>query len=624
MKLIKALIFLLISLSYYALPAKGDPQELKVKSKYITRFAQNVIWPSYAISQDFVIGFIGDQESYEELKALLSPLKIKNKKVRVIKFESQNDIIQCPILYINRNSKVLISGIFRKVSSQPTLVLTEKSGFADEPGGSDVNFIKSANQWLYEIVPEQIENKGILVPKRILQSAYKLIDHNAKPVLTKEVKVIEKKTEIKYVTDPKLDRRLKDYDEKLKNIRAEQEARIRKMGLSPEKERLLIGRLDSLRELHSMDSILNYQLTVEADLALAEAQREKVEKEKLDKEREISEANQRTQLSILLAIILLVSFLALTFYIFSRRRKKNLEIVNRARLELAEKVEEINRQNELLEESARIMDQRGREINEKNMALEEQNKKITDSIRYALTIQEAILPAPNKFDEFFAGHFILYEPKDIVSGDYYWLTKVENMILLAVADCTGHGVPGAFMSMIGSDLLNEIVNEKKNYDPSQILDMLDIGIYERLRQDVTNNRDGMDICLCQILPDGPEHMQVTFAGAKRHLYFTQDGNLEKLNGDSKYIGGIRRKRKPFHNHKVSLKKGEALYLTTDGYVDTPNPERRKFGGLRFQDLLAGIIDKPMNHQKEILINTLREHQNGSKSRDDITVLGVKL
>ena len=621
----KLLIFVLfyIIINLEGIRAQNN-DNINIKANYITRFANNLIWPSYAIGSEFVVGYIGDQPTAQQIRSFLDNQKVKNKKYLLKHYNTIQEIEQCPILFISASNKLLISGVFQQVSGKATLVISEKPGYADQEGGSDINFVKPVDEWLYEIVVEQIQSKGIYVPDKIIESAYKNISYKVEEVPTKTITKIEKTTEIKYVKDPKVERELNATRSELSKVKDEQQLRIKELGLKPEEEKKLLARLDTLRRLRDIESVINEQLKSEAEAEKVKRQLAQKKADLAGKEKQALEADQRTQLAILISVIILISSLTLVFYRYNQRKKRTIIEIKKARNELADKVREINRQNDLLEESTKIMDMKSKEINEKNQALEEQNRKITDSIRYALTIQEAMLPGESRFRELFDEHLIIYHPKDIVSGDFYWLTQYENKTIIVVVDCTGHGVPGAFMSTIGTDLLNEIINEKRVYNPSKILEMLHLGVYERLRQGDTNNRDGMDVCLCVIQAQDEDAFQITFAGAKRPLFFTQDKELKRISGDSKYIGGIRKHTQDFNNQVVMLKKGDVLYLTTDGYVDTPNPERKKFGSKRFVELLHEINQESLVQQKEILLNTLRNHQQETKSRDDITIVGIKL
>ncbi len=255
--------------------------------------------------------------------------------------------------------------------------------------------------------------------------------------------------------------------------------------------------------------------------------------------------------------------------------------------------------------------------------IDRKNLQITDSLRYARDIQGVILPGERRFNRVFKEHFLLYKPKDFVSGDFFWIEEYENKTFVAVIDCTGHGVPGAFMSLIGTMQLNQILS--KTQEPSLILDQLHIGIKKALKQDIYNNDDGMDVCLCCI-----EHLEeinrykVVFGGAKRPLYYVNEGSLHQLKGTRKTIGGRGKNNKPFEQEEIWLNEGDTLYLTTDGYVDQSSPRQKKIGTMQLLTWLEQINMQPMNKQGEFLKEELARHQQYIEQRDDITLLGIRL
>lgn len=265
------------------------------------------------------------------------------------------------------------------------------------------------------------------------------------------------------------------------------------------------------------------------------------------------------------------------------------------------------------------------------------NRHITDSIRYAQTIQQAILPNAKQMNEAFDEHFILYKPKDIVSGDFYWLdlipvedlTVAEKaggaMTFLAVIDCTGHGVPGGFMSMVANHLLSEIINVKHIYSPNTVLETLDMRVRESLKQYEKVNDDGMDISLCQIRYDG-DVVKVIYAGARRPLYYYQKSTqtVESLRGDRMSIGGMKRKENTFANKQLTLAKGDYLYMNTDGLIDQNSPDMQKFSSKKFKEFLQNTGHLSVSQQGEILQKALTDFMQGEEQRDDIAVLGVKL
>jgi serine phosphatase RsbU (regulator of sigma subunit) len=248
-----------------------------------------------------------------------------------------------------------------------------------------------------------------------------------------------------------------------------------------------------------------------------------------------------------------------------------------------------------------------------------------DSIRYGETIQHAILPDPQDFIKNFDDHFIIFKPQAVVSGDFYWSIRTGNKTFVAVVDCTGHGVPGAFMSMIGNTILNEIVTLQKTIEPAQILEKLNQGIWDALHQEDYQNLDGMDICLC-VIDDADELNTriVNFAGAKRPLFILRNDKLIEIKGSRKSIGGRQKTDAEYEQRQLLLHAGDILYLTTDGYVDQNDYERIKYGTLRFKKVLASFAGMNLHDQKEVLLEEMRSHMKEEEQRDDITLIGLKM
>ncbi len=262
--------------------------------------------------------------------------------------------------------------------------------------------------------------------------------------------------------------------------------------------------------------------------------------------------------------------------------------------------------------------------------IKDKNKNITDSIRYAQTIQEAILPTSRQINSHVADHFIIYRSKDIVSGDFYWYSCIKedqkDKIFLATIDCTGHGVPGAFMSMVGNNLLNEIINQRKMLDISDIMNILDEGVKHALKQEDKVNDDGMDICFVVLEENEDGTRKISFSGARRPLYYIAqaDGKLQRLKGDMKSVGGGVNKDFRFTKQEISLQKGDLIYLTTDGYISQHNLQKEKIGTERFFKTLEDNAPLGMAQQKKALDELLNYHSIGVEQRDDITVIGLRL
>ena len=261
--------------------------------------------------------------------------------------------------------------------------------------------------------------------------------------------------------------------------------------------------------------------------------------------------------------------------------------------------------------------------------IESKNKQITDSISYARRIQQSILVGENMLQQYLPESFVFLQPKAIVSGDFYFIAPVGQKFLVAVSDCTGHGVPGAFMSLIGNRLLREIIVEKGIHDPAEVLEQLHIGINKSLNQSdaVENSQDGMDIAVCLI---DPEAYTLVFAGAMNPAYLVYDQELQVLPADVSSVGGktLRRRdqgKKKFTNKACKYNSGCMLYLFTDGYMDQfGGALDQKFNTRRFKQMLMDIQPLSAEEQKEIITTTLMEWKKEKPQTDDILMLGIRL
>lgn len=211
-----------------------------------------------------------------------------------------------------------------------------------------------------------------------------------------------------------------------------------------------------------------------------------------------------------------------------------------------------------------------------------------------------------------------------MSGDFYWFEEIGNLKFLAVVDCTGHGVPGAFMSIIGNTLLNEIINNKKTHAPNLILEQLHVGIVNTLNQQQNQYmQDGMDIALCCIEKQENDTFLVKFSGAKRPIYYFSDKKLMEIAGDKKSIGETKINTQ-FQQHIFTLSKNNTIYMQTDGTKDIANADRVRLGSSRFREKLAKVAYLPLQNQKEVIVTQIDNFQGDSEQRDDILVVGVKL
>ena len=265
--------------------------------------------------------------------------------------------------------------------------------------------------------------------------------------------------------------------------------------------------------------------------------------------------------------------------------------------------------------------------------IRQKNEDITDSINYAKRIQRSMLPKDDDMNEILKEHFVLYLPKDIISGDFYWSTSVtsesktgaEKLALLAAVDCTGHGVPGALMSIVGTTLLNQTVHNPLINSPAEALDFLNAELPKNIKGRTAEDdiKDGMDMTMIAF---SREKMQLYFAGAMNPMYIISEGKLFETKGDKQPISGSTAyEKKKFTNRTFLLKKGDLVYLFTDGYADQfGGPKEKKFKYGPFQELLLANAGKSMEEQKKILHHTIDEWRGDLEQVDDILVIGIKI
>jgi len=266
-------------------------------------------------------------------------------------------------------------------------------------------------------------------------------------------------------------------------------------------------------------------------------------------------------------------------------------------------------EQKVVERTAEVVKQK-EEIEGQNKKISELYEEVTDSIKYAKGLQEAILPPKEFIQSVLPNSFILYKPKDIVSGDFYWVEEKNNKIYFAAVDCTGHGVPGAFMSIVGYNALNEAL--RNNDQPGEILDSLNKGISKTLHNNAmgAKNKDGMDLALCCF---DPKTNELEYAGAYNPLYILRNSEINQI------------KAHKYATHLIKLKKGDYIYIFSDGYADQfGGPKGKKFMYKRFRDYILTLNGKKMEEQKDYLNTTIEDWKGSLEQIDDILVIGMEV
>ncbi len=377
-------------------------------------------------------------------------------------------------------------------------------------------------------------------------------------------------------------------------------------------------RQESRLELSALESIIfqkdSLRLVAEQKVKEVES-----EKQQIQEEKERAESRFRDNLIILSTIIVLLLILATTFFLYNRVIKKQKSEIEITKDQLAEKVEEIHQQNEEIKVQRDSLSQKTKE-------LERTYNQIRSSIYSAERIQNAILDKPQEIMRHVNDGFIFFAPRDIVSGDFYWYSHKGAETIIAAVDCTGHGVPGAFMTMLGNSLLNQIVNENYITEPSEILTLLDAKVQETLhQQERDTSHDGMDMTLINI---NRYTQKVIFAGAKNPLYYVKNNVLHQIKGTNIPIGSTKfKKNHQFKSHEIEIEGGEVFYLQSDGFQDQFGGEvknRKKYMKTRYKDFLLEISSLPLSEQCQALEKEFRTWKGENSQTDDVLVMGIKL
>lgn len=424
-------------------------------------------------------------------------------------------------------------------------------------------------------------------------------------------------------------------ESEIKGLKAAQELQAQRLrNAAIEKQRAeqqleLVRQKAAAQEQEQQIAFLEKDKELQEQKRQAEKQEEQRKREVLEKEKQLADlkAQEEAQKTFYatLGFGIVAVFLAFVGYLLIQNQKKN-KLLAAKNSKIEEQNSELQAQAEELQQNQEeIMAQRDA-IAQKNEVLAEQNDKIEKSIKAAKTIQTAILPYHEQMQKMFNDFFVVFRPRDVVSGDFYFAEEIDGKIVVAAVDCTGHGVPGAFMSLIGSTLLEKIVLVYKITDPAIILEKLHEEVRALLRQKETSNRDGMDLALCVLEKQEDGKVKVHFAGAKRPLYYSEgnDTQIFTLKGTRKSIGGEQNESVNFETQTITLPPNSCIYLSSDGITDQNDAERVKLGESKLKYTLSTIATQAMGLQKKTIEEMLDMHQKGTLQRDDILMIGIRV
>lgn len=638
MKFWLTLISVLFLSSIFAQSETESDATIKLKSMFIYNFAKYATWPEGSINDEFTLAILGSSDEatrfYDLMFDRYTGKEMQGSTLVIKNFKSIADINGAHLLFITKGYEHKLSEIERQTESFPTLTVANSFPF----NSTMINFVQQNNKMMFSINKADLKSKNIELGPVLYKMA---VEINSEKEWYSLIDKLEEqlKSNVQSVSKEDLLELIEQYKEKEKQIK-EKEEEIKKQNVTlQEQEMILKARkgevtdvekklkifnemLDSLnKEVAIQNGIVAEQIKtiktkeIEIDLKEQELANKEIEIKKKNaivqqqgltisnKDQEISgknkvisqkdeELSQKEKIQILTyLIIVIIIILAIIFYVNYLNKKK----------------------------SNALIQQKNKDLEKQKKQIEEAHKEITDSITYAKRIQSAILPPDRVVKEYLQNSFILYKPKDVVAGDFYWMEHIDGKILFAAADCTGHGVPGAMVSVVCNNALNRSVREYGISDPGQLLDKTKELVQKEFEKSEEEVKDGMDIALCCL--DGNK---LTYAGAHNPLWIIRDGEVIETKADKQPIGRFEF-GKPFTTHRIDLQKGDTLYVFSDGYADQFGGDKgKKYKTLNMKRFLTSIQDQPMDKQKELIDQEFENWKGSLEQIDDVCVIGVRV
>jgi Serine phosphatase RsbU, regulator of sigma subunit len=579
----------------------------------------------FADSSVFRIGILDkDEYLFFELGNLRKTrTKIQDKPVEIVKFNSESQITFTQVLYVNKSSGFNLNKVKAVIEKHQTLLLTEGYEFRE----SMINFMGVEGEMpKYGVNEDMINKAGMKVNSNMMTQAIKTkedwenlfgkaneqiiiqrdtIRQQLDMIKTQKAEILHQKALLDSL-DKEITTKVKTLNEKQKVLEKQFVQISKQQGeISVQKQTIVVQQNEVQVQ---KDTLARQKGKITIQLARIDEQLKRISEQdsKIKVQLEAIE-KQKLVLYFVLFALLLVSFLG--YYIY-----RGYKIKKEANIRLEEKNRTISLQKDEIEKQRDLAAAQRDQISY-------QKRHIEDSIMYAKRIQTALIPSLELFSDKLE-HFVLYKPLAIVSGDFYWVSTQDNPQVIISADCTGHGVPGAFMSMLGVTMLNEIVNGKHILAPDQIIENLRQGIIKSLKQVAEEDsiKDGMDIAVCVV--DFDKNI-LWYAGANNPLYLVRGGELTHYRADKMPVA-IHYKMEPFTLHKIDIQKGDAFYIFSDGFADQfGGPKQKKFMSMQLRETLVAMAGMPMLKQGERLNEIFEEWRGDGPQIDDVTLIGVR-
>jgi serine phosphatase RsbU (regulator of sigma subunit) len=657
------------------LPSDGQAQDGKVKSmvrsEYIWNFGRNIRWADLEVDS-FHVSFMGsDSTMYLSFERFTGRRKIKKRPIKTSFNNSRFVEPQAQIIYVGKELNEYVDEIYNQIEGQPILLLTDS---CQSPRVVMVNFSPSNPLRIIEVNEENINKQGLNVPAVLMAMSYKQREDweehfkqaesqlEAERLLVQEqrAEIAKKKEELLVIENEimllstSLKRKEKTLSDQENQI-GEQQNNLHGLQQNVENQRQLLDDQTTVltqknEEVVAKESQLKkHEIAIAEQSAILETTKTEVAEQQariLHQKGALSDQQgqietQQVYMYFFIAGLIFIFGIALLFYRNYKMKKNANKVLESKNAAILQQNIEINEQKEeIVSQRDEIEAQREMAVAQRDQ-ITEQNTEIVDSIMYAQRIQNAVLPPAIFVDTVLPEHFILNQPRDIVSGDFYWIKHVEGLTYLAVADCTGHGVPGAFMSMLGISSLNEIISRSGALNADQLLNELRDKIIRALHQTGKSGeqKDGMDLSVIVI---NEKEKKFQYCGANNPLYLITNGpsdetdnprilsndshTLREIKGDKMPIGiHLADEEPPFVAHEFNYEQGDTCYLFSDGFADQfGGPKGKKFKYKPFKALLLENQRLSMTKQRTLLETSIETWRGDLEQVDDILIVGLHL
>jgi serine phosphatase RsbU (regulator of sigma subunit) len=584
-KLLLLTFFTFFALGVYSQTApkkKMDPNQLK--ALFVYKFTNYVLWPNESDMKEFVICVMSSDALHYQLNGISNLAKFRDKiPIKVINCKSINDIRPCQMIVVDGTKNINLNTIYSKIKGKSVLMIAEKLYDFKK---SMISFVETDGHVKYIIYKQKIQESNLVIKDKLYAAAI-VKEDDWKSIVDKFKSLANSDSSEVKVNKADINKILGEY----KSLEEEKSA----------KETLIKSMEDTLL---AKSQILDAKMA-EYDQVTVRIKEQKQEMELLDEEMKVKSAQIKDSEGIIskqesvITIIAVLSALGVILLLFSFRSNNQRRKANKL----------LSQQKALVEKQKQLVD--------------EKQKEILDSINYAKRIQTALMANSKMMSDNLSDHFVYFKPKDIVAGDFYWAARLPDSFIYITADSTGHGVPGAFMSLLNISKLNDAINNNITR-PDLVLNEVKSGIIRALNPEGSSevSKDGMDAILCRI---DIHNMKLQYAAANNSFCIIRDKTIINCKADKMPVGKSHDDASLFTYNEFALQKGDMIYTFTDGYGDQfGGPEGKKFMHKQLRSILLKIAELPLSEQNAIINQRFEAWKGNLEQVDDVLVIGVRV